>query len=78
MICELVKQRINELLFETGKTLYEVRTTALIPRSTINTIMQGGNENIKLKTIMLICVGFNISLEHFFASNIFDLSKIDF
>lgn len=77
MLCDLVRKRINELLCETHLTMYQVRIKSNIPRSTINTIMQNKCNNVSLKTIVLLCMGFDITLSHFFNSKLFKIEDID-
>lgn len=70
-LADAVRERIIELCNERNITLNKLAMICGITQSTLNNIRNGGSNNPKLATIKKICDGLNITLEQFFASEIF-------
>ena len=70
-LADAVRERIVDLCNERNITLNKLATICGITQSTLNNIRNGGSNNPKLATIKKICDGLNITLEQFFASEIF-------
>ncbi len=68
----LIITRINKLLKEKNITAYKVSITGKFNPRTLNHILNGTYNDIKLSTINKICLGFNISLKEFFNDEIFN------
>ena len=47
-----------------------------LTRSTVNNIVNHQSKNIKIKTIIYLCHGMNISIQEFYQDNIFDKISI--
>ena len=74
---EAVACRIKELLKERGMTQYQLHLKTGVPQSTLSTIMKCSYPSMKLRIIYEICDGLEISLEDFFASDIFKRETIE-
>ncbi len=71
VIGEAVKLRIVELCNENHITLNKLSTISGITQSTLNNIKSGRNNSTTISTIKKICDGLNISVQDFFASDLF-------
>ena len=70
-IGEAVKLRILELCEENNITVNRLATVSGITQSTLNNIVSGRNNSTTVATVKKICDGLSISVEEFFASDIF-------
>ena len=70
-IGEAVKLRILELCKENGITVNKLATISGITQSTLNNIVSGRNNSTTVATVKKICDGLSISVETFFASEVF-------
>jgi len=68
---EAVRFRITELLERNNITLYELSKRSGIPKSTLQSLMDGSGGSPKLRTIEKIADGFQISVRDFFDSAFF-------
>lgn len=74
---EAVASRIKELCKERGITQYQLYLKTGVPQSTLSTIMKCSYPSMKLRIIYEICDGLEITLEDFFASELFSRQNID-
>ena len=70
-IGEAVKERIAELCRERDISINKMCNMSGITQSTINNIMSGRNSGATVSTIKKICDGLEITIEDFFASELF-------
>lgn len=70
-IGEAVKLRILELCEENNITVNRLATISGITQSTLNNIVSGRNNSTTVATVKKICDGLSISVEDFFASDVF-------
>lgn len=68
---EAVKLRILELCEENNITVNRLATMSGITQSTLNNIVSGRNNSTTVATVKKICDGLSISVEDFFASDVF-------
>lgn len=68
---EAVGKRILEYCKEQDITPNKLCTKSGIIQSTVNSIFSGRSKNPKLETIYNLCIGLGITLEEFFASDLF-------
>lgn len=68
---EAVSKRILEYCKEQDITPNKLCTKSGIIQSTLNSIFSGRSKNPKLETIYNLCIGLGITLEEFFASDLF-------
>ena len=73
---EAVSKRISELCAERIMTQYKLSMKSGVPQSTLSTIMKCSFESMKMRIIYEICEGFEISLEEFFSSPLFDRENL--
>ena len=71
-----VALRINNLLIMHNITRYALCKKILMPEQTLKNIIDERNSDIKLTTVAKIAEGFNLSLEEFFADELFDFKNI--
>ena len=69
---EAVAERILELCKERGITVNALAYISAVPSSTIKNIIYGISKNPGVVTIKMLCDGFEITLEEFFTSPLFD------
>lgn len=74
---EAVATRIKELCRERNMTQYQLFLASGVPQSTLSTIMRCVFPGMKLRIIYEICEGFQISLEEFFRSPLFDRENLE-
>ena len=74
---EAVAHRIKELCKERKITQYQLYLKTGVPQSTLSTIMKCSYPSMKLRIIYEICDGLEISLEEFFASEVFKRENIE-
>jgi hypothetical protein len=58
-------------------TQYQLFIASGVPQSTLSTIMRCAFPSMKLRIIYEICEGFQISLEEFFHSPLFDRENLE-
>lgn len=73
-LVDAVFARIKELMKEKGMSMYRLAMNGGVPRSTIATIPL--SETVTLATIYGVCEGFQITLQEFFNSPLFDKDKV--
>jgi len=66
-----VKERILQLCDEHGLSVNKLSTISGVTQSTVNNIMSGRNRSTTVSTVKKLCDGLEISLEEFFASDLF-------
>ena len=71
-IGEATRMRIRELCRERGITLNKLSTICGITQSTLNNIVSGRNNSTTVSTVKKICDGFEITIQSFFASPLFE------
>ena len=73
-----VALRITNLLIKHNMTRYALCKKITMPEQTLKNIIDERNKDIKLNTITKIAYGFDLSIEEFFADNLFDKNTLDF
>lgn len=73
---EAISKRIQELCSERGMTQYKLSMKSGVPQSTLSTIMKCTFPSMKLRIIYEICEGFEISIQEFFNSPLFDRENL--
>lgn len=73
---DAVNARIAELLEKNGMNQYQLFMKSGVPQSTLITIKKKKCKSARLDTIAAICIGFNLSLEEFFASPLFSKDEV--
>lgn len=73
---EAVGKRIEELLFKNNKTQYRLAKETCLNEKTLRDLIRGKTSDVKLSTVILIASSFNINLEQFFNSSLFE--NLDF
>ncbi len=71
-IGEAVKLRITDLCEKNSITVNKLANESGITQSTLNNIISGRNNSTTISTIKKICDGLGISVQDFFASELFD------
>ncbi len=74
-LVDAVYLRISEYVKERKINMNALANLSGVPRTTIITMTR--SDTVKLSTIYGICEGFNISLQEFFNSPLFDKMNID-
>ena len=70
-IGEAVKERIIELCRERDITINKLCSISGITQSTVNNIVSRRNNSATISTIKKLCDGLDITIQEFFASNLF-------
>ena len=68
---DAVRTRLAQLMKEKGYPAYRLSKEGGVPRATISQILSGKNGKIKLDTLYQIVATMGITLEEFFASDLF-------
>ena len=68
---EAVAKRILELCEERGITVNRLCTISGVTQSTVNNIISGRNQTETLLTVKKLCDGLEITIQDFFASDLF-------
>ena len=76
-LAEAVGIRTKELLFEKNITQYRLTKITCLNEKTISDILHARTSDIKFSTIYLIASAFNITIQEFLDSTIFDMSKLE-
>jgi len=66
-----VKERILELCRDRDLSINKLCSISGVTQSTVNNIVSGRNNSTTIATIKKLCDGLDISLEYFFASELF-------
>jgi len=66
-----IKERILQLCDEREMSVNRLCTVSGVTQSTVNNIVSGRNNSTTVSTIKKLCDGLEISLEYFFASDLF-------
>ena len=74
---EAVSLRLTELLRERGMTQYQLYMRSGVPKSTIGSIVNMSYDSVKLRVLHELCQGLEVSLTEFFASPLFEESRLD-
>ena len=69
---DAIARRIEQLCIERKMTKYALFEKSGVPQTTLTSIKKKRSRSVKIKTLYAICEGFDISLEQFFASPLFD------
>ena len=72
-----VALKINNLLIKNNMSRYALCKKAIMPEQTLKNIIDERNKDIKLSTIAKIAECFDLSLEEFFADNLFDKIELE-
>ena len=70
-IGEAVKERIIELCRERDISINKLCNMSGVTQSTVNNIVSGRNNSATISTIKKLCDGLGITIQKFFASNLF-------
>lgn len=70
-IGEAVKERIIELCRERDISINKLCSISGVTQSTVNNIVSGRNNSATISTIKKLCDGLDITIQEFFASNLF-------
>lgn len=68
--------RIEQLCLEKGMTKYDLFKASGVPQTTLTSIKKKRSGSAKITTLYAICEGFDISLEQFFASPLFNREEL--
>lgn len=72
-----VALRISNLLVKNNLTQYALCQRIAMPEETLRSIINERYKTVKLDTIILICDGFNITIQEFFNDEIFKRENLD-
>lgn len=75
-LAEAVGKRTKELLFERKITQYRLVKITCLNEKTVSDIIKGKTNDIKFSTIYLIASAFNMSLQEFLDSPLFDMNNL--
>lgn len=68
--------RIEQLCIERTMTKYDLSMASGVPQSTLTSIKKKRSGSPKISTLYAICEGFNMSLEEFFSSQLFNRENL--
>ena len=68
--------RIEQLCIERKMTKYDLSMASGVPLSTLTSIKKKRSGSPKISTLYAICEGFNMSLEEFFSSQLFNRENL--
>lgn len=71
-IGEAVRARIVELCRQRDISINKLCSISGVTQSTVNNIVSGRNNSATISTIKKLCDGLSITIQEFFASNLFD------
>ena len=72
-----VALRISNLLVKNNLTQYALCQKIAMPEETLRSIINERYKTVKLDTIILICDGFNMTIQDFFNDEIFKRENLD-
>ena len=73
---DAIASRIEQLCIERNMTKYALSERSGVPQTTLTSIKKKRSRSVKMKTLYAICEGFDLSLEQFFASPLFDRASL--
>lgn len=76
-LTDVVANRILKYLEEQNITQYRLAQKSGVPKETIKSIMRRQTKNVTLKTIVMICEGFGISVLEFLDDEAFKPENLD-
>lgn len=76
-LTDAVANRILKYLEEQNMTQYRLAQKSGVPKETIKSIMRRQTKNVTLKTIVMICEGFGISVLEFLDDEAFKPENLD-
>lgn len=74
---QAVSMRLQDLLTEKNMTQYQLSTKSGLPRSTVSNIVNCTYPSMKLRIIHELCQGFEIGVNEFFQSPLFDEDNLE-
>lgn len=72
-----VALRISNLLVKNHLTQYALCKKIAMPEETLRSIIDERYKTVKLDTIVLICDGFDITIQEFFDDNLFKRDNLE-
>lgn len=75
-LADAVILRIEQLCIEKNMTKYSLCQASGVPQSTLTSIKKKRSGSVKLITLYWICEGFDITIQEFFNSPLFDKDNI--
>ena len=75
-LADAVILRIEQLCLERKMTKYDLFKASGVPQSTLTSIKKKRSVSVKISTLYAICEGFEISLEEFFHSPLFERQNV--
>ncbi len=75
---EAVAVRVKKLLLEQKKTQYRLAKDTCLDRTTIQKMIKGKTNDVNFTSICLFAEFFDMTLEEFFADEIFDRNNLDY
>jgi len=76
-IAQTIAKRTRDLLIEKGMSQYRLEQTMGIPHRTLLNITTAKHNSANIRTIFQICKGLGITMQEFFADQIFENSELD-
>lgn len=70
-ISEAISKKINKICKERNISVNKLASMSLLTQSTVQHLVNGDSKNPKLLTIIRICDGLGMSLQEFFADDLF-------
>ncbi|MBE5736201.1 MAG: helix-turn-helix transcriptional regulator [Clostridiales bacterium] len=75
-LADAVILRIEQLCIEKNMTKYDLYKNSGVPQSTLTSIKKKRSGSVKLITLYWICEGFDITIQEFFDSPLFNKDNI--
>ena len=75
-LADAIILRIEQLCIEKNMTKYDLFKSSGVPQTTLTSIKKKRSGSVKTITLYWICEGFDISLQEFFASPLFNRENI--
>ena len=75
-LADAVILRIEQLCLERKMTKYDLFKASGVPQSTLTSMKKKRSGSVKISTLYAICEGFEISLEEFFHSPLFERQNV--
>ncbi len=75
-LADAVILRIEQLCLEKKMTKYDLFIASGVPQSTLTSIKKKRSGSVKISTLYAICEGFDISLQEFFHSPLFERQNV--
>lgn len=77
LLADAIALRIEQLCMQNNMNKYQLSMKSGVPQSTLSSIRKRKSQSVKVHTLFAICAGFDISLEEFFNSPLFDKETLD-